>query len=39
MHWRHLFGIGAGMVFYTGLGYLLNRNWVFRAGKRHGTAS
>ncbi|MCG8453896.1 MAG: GtrA family protein [Spirochaetales bacterium] len=27
---RELYGVGIGMVFYTGLGYVLNRLWVFQ---------
>jgi len=36
---REFWGVLGGMVFYTGVGYLINRLWVFRNRNRHGSAS
>lgn len=31
LQWPELIGVIAGMVFFTGTGYILNRLWVFKA--------
>lgn len=36
---REFWGVLGGMVFYTGVGYLANRLWVFQHKDRHGSAS
>jgi putative flippase GtrA len=32
LQWPELMGIIAGMVFFTAVGYILNRLWVFKGG-------
>ena len=31
MEWPELAGVISGMIFYTGVGYIANRLWVFKA--------
>ncbi|RKX84299.1 MAG: hypothetical protein DRP70_13435 [Spirochaetes bacterium] len=31
LEWPELAGVISGMVFYTGVGYIVNRLWVFKA--------
>lgn len=30
LEWQELAGVASGMVFYTGVGYIANRLWVFK---------